>query len=983
MEGAVTVEVNLSNNQDIDGILWGWSWGDGGAENLTYSFPTGTAEYTDNGYVQIVGFNAFNPAQQTIVRTILANAASFSNLTFTETAAAFAVLRYANADQVNYTDDPDVAGSVGLHTLGNSGTAEANPPENGDPPFAAPYAQGDSWYTNGVYTTPALGNFQFAAGIMHETGHNLGLKHGHVTQSGHGVNFPMLPADHNSYEYSVMTYSQFPGDTGAGDNAPNHPTTFMQNDIAALQYMYGANYGATANNTDTVYTWSKTTGAESINGVSQGAPIANYVLTTVWDGGGTDTYDLSNYTTNLSVDLNPGQWVILDTTSPASSAFQRANLGDNGAAGATTYFARGNIANAQIAPGSAVGESRSLIENANGGSGNDTLKGNSVANVLRGNGGNDTMDGGDGTDTAYYTGTRLQHLSTLVVAGTLTIADQRVGSPNGTDTVSNFESYRFDDGTFNQLEVLNRAPVLSSDAGSPHNLSELLGTSNSNSLDQVSGSLGFTDSNDGDTHTASKSLNSATWSGGVAIPASTDTALANAMSAVIAPDGTNGELDWDFKLADKYADFLALNETLTVVYDMTVADHHVGSSVSDSSTKQVTILFTGTNDALVLGGGSDLSGSIAELPLTTGSLSLDSTSGLIEFFDLDLNDRPTASIDSANQTVTWQDATHNYTTELTLAQIAAIKAAFTISAVAANVNDGDINWNYDIVDGKIDFLAVNESITLTTRVIVNDHNGSTITPNVVVTITGANDAPIAFADSNGTAKLSTLIVSAANGLIANDTDPDIHDQDGLFVQDVNGSAANVGLTLKGDYGSITIKADGSYVYVATKATLPAKIVAQDTFTYTLADGNGGTDTSTLNIVVFNPGVSYKSGVNTTLTGSNGSDVLDGSFGGDILKGGSGSDVLIAGDGNVMTGGLHADIFLFRPDFGENIITDFTVNTDALQFDNSIFANAAAMFSHATNTAAGVVIEASPADTVTLLGVTLAQLHTSPASLYFI
>ena len=94
----------------------------------------------------------------------------------------------------------------------------------------------------------------------------------------------------------------------------------MQDDIAALQSMYGRQLRRHANNGNTVYTWSTTTGEESINGVAQGAPYRNFVLMTLWDGGGTDTYDFSNYTTDLSVDLNPGQWVILDTSPPISSA---------------------------------------------------------------------------------------------------------------------------------------------------------------------------------------------------------------------------------------------------------------------------------------------------------------------------------------------------------------------------------------------------------------------------------------------------------------------------------------------------------------------------------------------------------------------------------------------------------------------------------------------------------------------------------------
>ena len=390
----MTIEINRSNNQDIDGILWGWAWGNGGPESLTFSFPTGTAEYT--GYAAINGFSSFNVTQAEAVRDVLANIASFCNLTFIETTASGATLRYAEATSVNYTNDSNVARFTGLHSIG---TAEATPPElayNGVAPLTPGYAQGDSWYNPTGYDSPWLGSFAYAAGIMHETGHNLGLKHGHATQVGHGVTFPTLSADHNSYEYSVMTYSQFPGDSTAdGDNAPHHPTTYMQSDIVALQYLYGANYGASAHNGDTVYTWNLSAGEASIDGIGQGAPIANYVLMTIWDGGGNDTYDLSNYTTNLSVNLNPGAWTILDTSAAHA---QRANLGNTG--GGPTYFARGNIANALTDPNNTA-ETASLIENAAGGNGNDVLVGNSIGNTLWGNGGSDVLVGGAGTDALH------------------------------------------------------------------------------------------------------------------------------------------------------------------------------------------------------------------------------------------------------------------------------------------------------------------------------------------------------------------------------------------------------------------------------------------------------------------------------------------------------------------------------------------------------------------------------------------------------
>ena len=97
---------------------------------------------------------------------------------------------------------------------------------------------------------------------------------------------------------------------------------------------------------------------------------------TVWDGGGTDTYDFSNYTTNLTVNLSPGEWT-------TTSATQLANL-----TGSTV--AVGNIANALLYNGNVA----SLIENAIGGSGHDTIIGNVADNSLTGGAGNDSIDGG-------------------------------------------------------------------------------------------------------------------------------------------------------------------------------------------------------------------------------------------------------------------------------------------------------------------------------------------------------------------------------------------------------------------------------------------------------------------------------------------------------------------------------------------------------------------------------------------------------------
>jgi serralysin len=188
-------------------------------------------------------------------------------------------------------------------------------------------------------------------------------------------------------EYTVMSYRSYVGastTSGYRNESGGYAQSLMMYDIAAVQHMYGANF--TTHNGATTYSWSATTGEMFVNGVGQGAPIANRVFQTVWDGGGIDTYDFSNYATNLKIDLRPGEWT---TTSTA----QLARLHWDG-----SKLAAGNIANALLYEG----DLRSLIENAIGGSGNDTIKGNQAANVLRGGAGIDFLDGGAALDAAIY-----------------------------------------------------------------------------------------------------------------------------------------------------------------------------------------------------------------------------------------------------------------------------------------------------------------------------------------------------------------------------------------------------------------------------------------------------------------------------------------------------------------------------------------------------------------------------------------------------
>lgn len=318
----LTSQAAASYTDGIEPLLGENYWD---SQTITYSFMTKVPDYYAANAEERHQFTPFDETQQAAARRALQLYSEISGLNFVE------------------VSDAGAGGTIRFGTANiEHGAAHAYLPHSHE-------GAGDIWLNNSDESnlTTSNGSYGFHT-LIHEIGHALGLKHpGNYNAGGGGANGPYLYPELDNNHYTVMSYNEHTGSFA-------DPQTPMLYDIAAIQYLYGANYNTRAD--DTTYTWD-----------------ANQAFVeTIWDGGGIDTIDASNQGFSATINLNPETFSSIGPYSDGNLFYQASN-------------------NLAIASGV-------TIENAVGGAGNDTLIGNTVDNYLSGGSGDDYLVGDAGND---------------------------------------------------------------------------------------------------------------------------------------------------------------------------------------------------------------------------------------------------------------------------------------------------------------------------------------------------------------------------------------------------------------------------------------------------------------------------------------------------------------------------------------------------------------------------------------------------------
>jgi VCBS repeat-containing protein len=244
-----------------------------------------------------------------------------------------------------------------------------------------------------------------------------------------------------------------------------------------------------------------------------------------------------------------------------------------------------------------------------------------------------------------------------------------------------------------------------------------------------------------------------------------------------------------------------------------VATYTVSDGAGGTAAASLTIAITPVNDAPVA--ADDIATTAEDTTLTVAAPGLLSN-------DTDVDGNPLA---------------------VTSFSIAGVTGSFTAGSGAVIPGVGDLTIN---ANGSYTFVPAadyNGTVPVVTYTVTDGTLSDTAT--LRITVTPVNDAPVATDDTATLAEDSSLTVAGSSGVLFNDTDIDGGPLSVTqFVVNNVIFAPGTPATIPG-VGQLTINADGGYTFTPVANYNGAVPDA----TYTVSDGNGGTDTAVLRITV--------------------------------------------------------------------------------------------------------------------------------------
>uniref|UniRef100_UPI002FC9DBCE beta strand repeat-containing protein n=1 Tax=Sphingopyxis sp. TaxID=1908224 RepID=UPI002FC9DBCE len=170
----------------------------------------------------------------------------------------------------------------------------------------------------------------------------------------------------------------------------------------------------------------------------------------------------------------------------------------------------------------------------------------------------------------------------------------------------------------------------------------------------------------------------------------------------------------------------------------------------------------------------------------------------------------------------------------------------TITSIAP----GNIGYSYTLADNS----NANANPMDMFAVVVTDRDGDVASANLTISI--IDDVPTARADTDSVAPATftpeTGNVITGAGTTSGPAGADTQGADGATLTGIRAGAAGEGTfaapgtVIQGQYGTLTLGADGGYSYTRNPNT-PGGV--NDVFTYRLTDGDGDTSTATLTIAI--------------------------------------------------------------------------------------------------------------------------------------